>query len=196
MASNPDRGVGVRIVLGMIVVMWSLEVVDLLTGNPLDALGIRPRDVDRLAGVVIAPFLHFGFAHLTANTVPFVVLGTLIALEGARRLLIVTALAALCSGAGVWLIGPSSSVTAGASGLVFGYAAYLVARGVIARSVRHMAIGAVVITVWGAGLITGLLPQAGVSWQGHLFGAAGGVLAARVIQRRARTATAVGHDRA
>ena len=92
-----------------------------------------------------------------------------------------TVISALVSGLGVWLIAPELSVTAGASGLVFGFAAYLVARGVVARDLLNLAVGAVVIAVFGTGLLAGLLPQTGISWQGHLFGAVGGVLAARLL---------------
>lgn len=166
--------------------MWVLEVVDLLAGHRLDAYGIRARDLDGLAGIVAAPFLHFGFGHLLANTVPFVLMGLVIALGGAVRVLAVTAIVAVVSGLGVWLLAPGSAVTAGASGVVFGYAAYLVVRGVVARSLGYLAIGVAVALVWGTGLLGGLLPQAGISWQGHLFGAVGGVLAARVLHPRAR----------
>lgn len=179
-----DRADGLRLVAVMIAVMWVLEIVDLLTGHPLDRLGIEPRDADGLVGVLVAPFLHFGFGHLVANTVPFAVLGGVIALGGALRVLAVTAITALVSGIGVWLIAPELSVTAGASGLVFGFAAYLVARGVVARDLLHLAVGAVVLAVFGTGLLAGLLPQTGISWQGHLFGALGGVLAARVLHAR------------
>jgi len=182
--AQPDRAAGVRLVLGMLAVMWLLEVVDLLLGGRLDALGIRPRDADGLVGVVAAPFLHVGFGHLAANSVPFAVMGLLIAVQGLVRVLVVTTVTALVSGAGVWLLAPARSVTIGASGLVFGYAAYLVARGVLARSPVSLAVGAVVVVVWGATLLGGLLPAAGISWQGHLAGAAGGLLAARLLHPR------------
>ncbi len=187
--SDTARADGVRLILVMAGLMWVLEVVDALTGHPLDALGIQPRDADGLLGVLAAPFLHFGFSHLLANTVPFVVLGLVIALGGALRVLAVTAITALVSGLGVWLVAPEFSTTAGASGVVFGYAAYLVARGVVARSLLHLAVGVVVLAVWGTGLLAGLLPQAGISWQGHLFGAVGGVLAARLLHARRQPAT-------
>lgn len=183
-AGDVERTAGVRAVLGMSAVMWVAEVVDTVTGHRLDAYGIEARDLDGLVGILLAPFLHFGFGHLVANTVPFVIMGLVIALGGAARVLAVTAIAGLVSGLGVWLVGPGSGVTAGASGVVFGYAAYLVARGVVARSLLYLAVGAVVAAVWGTGLLAGLLPQAGISWQGHLFGAVGGVLAARVLHRR------------
>jgi membrane associated rhomboid family serine protease len=182
---------GVRVVLGMVAVMWVVEIADLLTRHSLDGLGIQPRDVDGLTGVVIAPFLHFGFGHLIANTIPLVVLGVIIAFEGTARVLAVTVVTALTSSAGIWLFGPASSITAGASGVVFGYAAYLIARGVISRSVLHLAVGAVVVAIWGTGLLAGVLPHAGISWQGHLFGAVGGVLAARLLRKRDRGTTAI-----
>jgi membrane associated rhomboid family serine protease len=192
--ADGDRIAGVRLVLGMVALMWVLEVVDFLTGHPLDAFGIQPRDADGLIGVATAPFLHFGFGHLLANTVPFVVMGVVIALGGTLRLLAVTVIAALVSGLGVWLVAPATSVTAGASGVVFGYATYLVTRGVLARNPLQLAVGVVVVAVLGTGLLSGILPQAGISWQGHLFGAAGGVLAARLLHRRRRPTPLVPRD--
>jgi membrane associated rhomboid family serine protease len=189
MSKNADRVSAVRLVLLMVAAMWVLEILDLLTGHALDELGIVPRELYGLLGVVIAPFLHFGFAHLASNTIPFVVLGLIIAVGGTLRVLTVTAITALASGFGVWLLSPSTSVTAGASGLVFGYAAYVIARGIVQRSLVYIAVGILVLPVWGAGLLMGLLPQAGVSWQGHVFGAVGGVLAARLLHARNPGAT-------
>lgn len=163
--------------------MWVLEVADLLTGHALDAVGILPRTATGLVGIAVAPFLHFGFGHLLANTVPFVVLGLLIAVGGAGRVLSVTIITALASGVGVWLLAPSASITAGASGVVFGFAAYLIVRGVLSRHPRQLAITVVVLVGFGSVLLAGLMPRAGVSWLGHLFGAVGGVLAARLLTR-------------
>lgn len=175
---------GIGLVLVMAATMWVLEVVDLATGHALDAWGIVPRTVDGLIGIGAAPFLHFGFGHLALNTVGFVVLGSLIALGGAVRVATVTALAAVISGLGVWLLSPSTTVTAGASGVVFGYAAYLIVRGIVSRRVAELALGVAVVVVFGGSLLVGLLPQAGISWLGHLFGALGGALAARLLHRR------------
>ena len=97
----------------------------------------------------------------------------------------VTAIVMLVGGLGTWLIAPSHTVHIGASGIVFGYAAYLVARGVYSRSLGQIAIGLVVLVIWGTTLLQGLVPEDGISWQGHLFGALGGILAARVLHRRA-----------
>jgi membrane associated rhomboid family serine protease len=184
MSKHADRVSAVRLVLLMAAAMWVLEILDTLTGHALDGLGILPRHLYGLFGVILAPFLHYGFTHLISNTVPFVVLGVIIALGGTLRVLTVTVIAGLVSGIGVWLFSPSASVTAGASGLVFGYAAYVITRGIAERNLVYIVVGLVVLPLWGAGLLMGLLPQAGISWQGHLFGAVGGVLAARLLQAR------------
>ncbi|MFT3854120.1 MAG: rhomboid family intramembrane serine protease [Ilumatobacteraceae bacterium] len=164
----------------MVAAMWVLEVIDLPLDGRLDRFGIRPRQLDGLDGIVLAPFLHLGFGHLIANTIPFVVMGGVICLSGAKRFVQVTVMVGLISGAGVWLTGASNSLVVGASGLVFGYLTYLVVRGVFARNLLYLAGGAVVLVIYG-GVLWGLLPRPGVSWQGHLFGAIGGVVAASAL---------------
>jgi membrane associated rhomboid family serine protease len=179
---------GLLVVAAMAALMWIVEVVDEVAGGRLDRNGIEPRDVDGLDGVVFAPFLHGGFDHLIGNTIPFLLLGFAIALGGAVRVALVTLIVALVGGLGTWLVAPANTVHIGASGIVFGYAAYLVARGVFSRSIAQILLGVVVVAVWGTTLLRGLVPEDGISWQGHLFGAVGGVLAARLLHRRARRA--------
>jgi membrane associated rhomboid family serine protease len=185
-----DRIVALAAVAGMIVLMWALEVIDAIApGQPLDAYGIHPRDVAGLPEIVTAPFLHVGFGHLISNTLPFAVMGAAIALGGLARVILVTAIVAVVSGMGVWLIAPSNEVHLGASGLVFGYATYLVTRGILSRRLAELAIGVIVAAVWGISLLQGLLPQERISWQAHLFGAIGGVIAAYYLAGRREPAT-------
>jgi membrane associated rhomboid family serine protease len=179
---------GMILVAGMAALMWLVEVVDQVAGGRLDRNGIEPRELDGLDGIVWAPFLHGGFDHLIGNTIPFLLLGFAVALGGVARVILVTAIVAVVGGLGTWLIAPANTVHIGASGIVFGYAAYLVARGVFSRSVAQIALGVVVLVVWGATLLQGLVPEDGISWQGHLFGAVGGVVAARFLHRRAAPA--------
>lgn len=183
MNERSARTNGLLAVAVMVATMWLLEIVDVIAGHRLDAYGIEPRSVEGLPEVVSAPFLHLGFGHLVSNTIPFAVMGAAIALGGAVRVLLVTAIVTLVSGLGVWLIAPAGTTTLGASGLVFGYATYLLLRGVFNRSVLEIAIGLVVGAVWGTALLGGLLPQEGISWQAHFFGAVGGVIAARALRR-------------
>jgi membrane associated rhomboid family serine protease len=181
---DDPRRAALLILFALVALMWVVEVVDVALDHRLDRYGIEPRDVDGLDGVVAAPFLHVGFGHLLANTIPFVTMGIVIALEGARRLVLVTVIVALISGFGTWLVASPGTIHVGASGIVFGYAAYLIARGVFNRSGTELAVGAAVVLVWGAALLGGLQPQRGISWQGHLFGAIGGVLAASLLAKR------------
>ena len=163
--------------------MWAFEIVDVALDNRLDRYGIEPRDPDGLFGVVAAPFLHAGFGHLLANSIPFVVLGLLIALQGLGRVVAVTAIVMVVSGLGTWLVAPAGTIHIGASGVVFGYATYLLARGLFNRRAVEVLIGVGVAAVWGTALLGGLMPQEGVSWQGHFFGAVGGVIAAWALRK-------------
>jgi membrane associated rhomboid family serine protease len=189
-AASPERTDspavnGLIFVAAMAAVMWVAEIADQVADGRLDANGIEPREVDGLDGIVWAPFLHGGFDHLIGNTIPFLLLGFAIAVGGVARVATVTVIVALVGGFGTWLIAPSNTVHIGASGIVFGYAGYLVARGAYSRSLGQIALGVVVLAVWGTTLLQGLVPEDGISWQGHLFGAIGGILAARMLHRRA-----------
>src|SRR5215211_2453605 len=184
-----DRTGGFVFVAAMAALMWAVETIDLVAGD-LDSAGIRPRDPEGLVGIATSPFLHAGFGHLIGNTIPFVALGAAIAIGGLMRTLVVTGIVAGVGGLGTWLTAPSNSVVIGASGLVFGFATYLVARGAYSRTPWHIVGGLVVIVIYGSTLLTGLVPTPGVSWQGHLFGAVGGAVAARVLHRARRTAAA------
>lgn len=165
-------------------VMWVSEGIDLvLPGEPLDGWGIRPRTARGVLGIPLAPFLHDGFRHLFANTIPFLVMGAVIASGSVARFVRVAAIVGVTSGVGVWLFARGGTIHLGASGLVFGFLTYLLARGVIARKVTWMLGGLVVLVLYG-GILWGLLPRPGVSWTGHVFGAVGGVLAAWILHRR------------
>ena len=189
MSARPEsrrdvRASGFRVVLALAALMWVGEIADSLADHRLDRYGIEPRDGDGLIGVVAAPFLHAGFGHLVSNTVPFVLMGFAIAFKGAARVLAVTVIVGTVSGVGTWFVAPDDTLHVGASGVVFGYATYLLSRGFFDRDVLELAIGLVVGAIWGTALVGGLLPQEGISWQGHLFGALGGVVAARALARR------------
>ncbi len=165
----------------MLAVMWGTELIDLLPGTSFNRWGIRPRSVRGLFGIVFAPFLHVDFRHLIGNTIPFGILGAAIALGGTRQFVEVTIAVGVVSGLGVWLFGASNSIHLGASGLVFGYITYLVSRGVFARKVMWIGGGIIVLMFYGGSLLWGLVPTSRMSWQGHLFGAVGGVVAAWML---------------
>lgn len=187
-SASPDMPTWVRRVVPVFVlvaIMWISEIVDTVLPRNLDLFGIHPRSLEGLAGIVLSPFLHLGFAHLIANTSVLIVLGALIAWT-TRRLWEVTIGVILLGGLGVWLLAPPNSITIGASGLVYGYAAFLVVYGFAVRRVLTAIVGILVFLVYG-GMVWGVLPlQAGVSWQAHLFGALAGILLAVRLGRRDR----------
>jgi membrane associated rhomboid family serine protease len=177
-----ERTGGFVVIAAMVILMWLTETIDIVAGD-LDSAGIHPRDPEGLVGIAASPFLHAGFGHLIGNTLPFLVLGAAIAVGGLVRTLAVVGTVALVGGLGTWLTAPSNTVVIGASGLVFGFATYLVARGAYTRTPWHIAGGLVVLLIYGSTLLVGLVPTPGVSWQGHLFGAIGGLMAARLLHR-------------
>jgi membrane associated rhomboid family serine protease len=179
---------GIELLVAIVAVMWVVEIINSLDGNRLTVDGIYARDVGRLWGILTAPFIHASFAHLISNTVPFVFMGLIIALRGAARLALLTAIVILAGGLGTWLISPAHVSTIGASGVVFGYAGYLLARGLFNRSALELLVGVVVAAVWGAALLASLVPHGGISWQGHLCGGLAGVLAAWLLSGDRRAA--------
>src|SRR3954465_5626138 len=181
-----DRQQALVVVAGMAAVMWVVEVFDqVFSGAHPDQDGIRPHDApDGLVGIATAPFLHAGFGHLIGNTIPFLVLGAMIALSGLARVVSAPLIIALVGGLGVWLFAPTGTDHIGASGIVFGFAAYLITRGIFSRNLLHLGAGIFVIAIYGTTLLFGLAPRDGISWQGHLFGAVGGVVAAWALDSR------------
>ena len=162
---------------GFVLLLWVIEFVDYVLGNSLDDEGVRPRDDEGLIGIVFAPLLHAGWDHLIANTLPLLVLGFLVFLSGIGRALAATAVIWVVGGLGTWLIGDAGT-TIGASGIIFGWFAFLLVRGFFARSVGQIVLAVVLFAIYGS-LLLGVLPSNPlISWQAHLCGVVTGVLAA------------------
>ncbi len=166
-------------ILGFASLIWVVELVNMMMGHSLSRWGILPRSLSGLIGIPLSPFLHGSILHTLVNTVPFIILGGLVILRGVRVFVEVTLLVIIAGGAGVWLLG-RSSYHVGASGLIFGYFGFIVARGWYTRSVGSLIAAFVTLSLYG-GIVWGLLPTLSyVSWEGHLFGLLAGILAARL----------------
>lgn len=185
MRSQPVRPLHAVVVMAVLLAgLWVLEGLDQLSGNALDTYGIHARDVDGLPEIFTAPLLHAGWDHLASNSVPFFALGLLVLLGGLVRWVVATLVSVVSSGLTAWLLTPAGTIVLGASGLVFGWLTYLLVRGIWSRRPGQVALAVVVLLIYG-GLLWGVLPgAAGVSWQAHLGGAVGGVLAAWLLHRR------------
>ncbi|HEX7322159.1 MAG TPA: rhomboid family intramembrane serine protease [Mycobacterium sp.] len=188
--------VGAAAIVGLVALLYIVELVDQLSDQRLDRNGIRPLEADGLWGIVFAPLLHAGWGHLVANTGPALVLGFLVTLTGLSRFVWATAIVWVVGGFGTWLIGNVGSSCGetdhiGASGLIFGWLAFLLVFGFFVRSAWQILTGIVVLLAYG-GLLWGAIPVlgmcGGVSWQGHLCGAVAGVLAAYLLSGPEREA--------
>jgi membrane associated rhomboid family serine protease len=176
---------GLSLLVGIVALMWLVEVINSLDSYRLDTDGgLIPRDVDRVWAIFTSPFLHAGWQHLIDNTIPFVFMGVIIAMRGATKLALVTLIVIVVGGLGTWLIAPAGTETVGASGVVFGYATYLFTRGLFDRSPHQIFTGVIVGVVWGGALLSSVVPHAGISWQAHVCGAIGGVIAAWLLAGR------------
>ena len=186
------KGAAIFMVLA-VALLWALEIIDMLLLGALDQLGVHAREPMGWVGLFFAPFLHAGFGHLLANTIPLLVLGFLILVGrgGSFRLAWSTLVSAVSSGIAAWILTPMHTLVVGASGVVFGWLTYLIARGFFARDVKSILISIFVFFVYGS-VLWGVFPtQIGVSWQAHLGGAVGGILAAWLAHRRAARRQAV-----
>lgn len=164
--------------------VWAGFAAQVVSNNAIVSYGIRPREIDGLWGILWAPFLHGSPEHLIANTVPLLILGWLVMLRDARHFIPVTLLSMLGAGLFAWTLGAPGSVHIGASGVVFGYLGFLILAGWFQRSLGAIALSILVTVLWG-GVVVGVLPgQPGISWQAHLGGFLGGVLAARWLAPR------------
>jgi len=180
----PRPGWAALVMLSLLAGLWMLEFLDQLSGHQLDQLGIHAREVDGMPEIFTAPFLHASWNHLLSNSLPFYVLGFLVLLSGLARWLASSLIIIVISGMAAWSLTPAHTIILGASGLIFGWLTYLLARGIWSRRPAQVVVAALVLLVYG-GLIWGVFPSgAGVSWQAHLGGAIGGIVAAWLLHRR------------
>jgi membrane associated rhomboid family serine protease len=180
------------LMVGFIGLIWVLQVANWADHYHLDgSFGILPRNLGHLGDIFIAPFLHFSWDHIEGNSGPLFVFGLLAAYRGVTRFLGVTLLVAITSGLAVWFFQGNGQETVGASGLIFGYFGYVLARGLIDRNLID-ALAAVVMALSYAYILTVAIPGTpGVSWIGHLGGLVGGLAAGWIFRTRRRAPRAV-----
>ncbi len=171
-------------VVVVIAAMWAIELVDtVLLDERLQANGIVPRQRTSIDGIAYSPFLHLGWPHLIANTVPFLVLGVLVSFWGWRRWVAVTLIVVVLGGAATWLLArPGNHI--GASGLVFGYFGFLIGAVFYERRLWPIVPAGIAVLAYGSAVVAGLAPTEGVSWEGHGFGAVAGLVAAKLTTKR------------
>jgi membrane associated rhomboid family serine protease len=174
---DPQSWTGALIVIGVAgAVVWTVQFVNAADDYRLDRFGLQPRTVGGLWGIVTMPFLHSSYGHVFSNTVPLLAIGWILMLSGWRIWAVVTAIVVVVGGLLTWLVGPSGGEIVGASGMVFGWLGYLIARAYFSRKIKWIVVAVLVLLFFGT-LLGGLLPNlhSGVSWRANVCGFAAGV---------------------
>ncbi len=177
----------------IVLIFWGIWATDsFLDSWSARNHGIRPGQKQGLWGIPFAPFLHASRAHLIGNTLPFLALGGLTLLSGRKQFIFVSISATLISGIAIWFLAAPGKSHLGASSLIFGYLGFLLIRALLSRDLRSGVIALIAGFLYGGILLTLLRNQAGVSWHGHAFGLAGGIIAGFLLTgskgRKARKA--------
>ena len=171
----------VLIVIGLVSVLWVVQFLQAFGGYDFTAYANWPHHSEGLKGIIFSPFIHGSFEHLISNTLPILVLLTVLLNAYPNVALFVLFFVHLSSGTLVWLLAPENTFHIGISGIIYGIAAFLVASGLFRKDRTSVTISLLVAMSYG-GMVFGFLPQQGVSWQSHLFGALSGVFAAFILR--------------
>jgi membrane associated rhomboid family serine protease len=170
--------------LFFILLIWGIEIINFLLDHQLCTLGIYPRRTENLTGILLSPLLHYGFAHLIMNSVPLLILGSMVVMRGQRVFIFATLIIIVVSGSAIWIFGrPAYHV--GSSGLIFGYFGFILGAGWYERSFLSLFTAVIAIGLYGSTLHTGLVPlNSYISWEGHLFGLMAGIFASRILRNK------------
>lgn len=172
----------IKIVFYLILIIWIVEIVNLVFGHPFYVWGILPRNIDGISGIVLHPFIHGSLQHTILNTLPLAVLGSFVALDGKKSFLKVTIIVVFAGGLLLWLFG-RSSYHVGASLLIFGYFGFLLSIAFYRKTISSILVAGITIFLYG-GIVYGILPVDNqVSWEGHLFGLIAGVASGRMVKK-------------
>lgn len=169
-----------NLVVTFVAAIWAVFLIDLVVPGSFNSLGLAPRSLSGLIGIVTMPFLHGGWQHILGNTIPLVILLCLLAGSRANSYSIVPGIV-LSGGALLWIFGRSNSIHVGASGLIYGLIAFLIVAGFLEKRTVPLLIALFVGFTYGATLLGGVLPITvgdDVSWDGHLMGAIAGAIVA------------------
>lgn len=173
-----------------IILIWAVHLFQLLPGIDLTHYGVRPRYFEGIYGIIFSPLLHGGFGHLINNSIPFFALGVLIFFFFPRVAWRSIVMIYLLSGVFLWLLGNSqffdilfgvpvtNGYHIGASGVVYGFVAFIFWTGVFRRNLKSIILALIVLTYY-SGMFLGILPNdEGISWEGHLYGGVAGIFTA------------------
>jgi membrane associated rhomboid family serine protease len=170
--------------VGFLAILWVVELLNAATDRNLtQSGGIVARDFGSLVNILTSPFIHGNLDHLMSNALPLFSLGLIAAIPSPKRFLLMTLVVIVVGGLGIWLTSPAGTVTIGASGVVFGYFSYLLLRGLVDRRPADVLVSIGIAIAYGSFMWSAVgIGVTGISWQGHVSGLVGGVVAALVVR--------------
>jgi membrane associated rhomboid family serine protease len=172
----------IKFASGFIALIWAVFLIDsFLPFLHLSSLGVKPRSVAGLAGILFMPFLHANLFHLISNSIPLFFLLFIALSYDVSSSLSAIALIIFFGGLGTWLFGAPHSVHIGASGLVFGLIGYLASIGFFRQSLKAAAVSLLVLFFYGGAILLMIIPMPGISLAGHISGFFAGVFAAKEL---------------
>jgi membrane associated rhomboid family serine protease len=170
--------------------LWIVQIVNSLLGYRLNLLGIWPRKIYGIPGIVFAPFLHGNYGHLFFNSIPLLILIDLLLISGFHFFLVLTLFIMIISGVAIWLLA-RPGVHVGASSVLMGYWGFL-----LMQSYFHPSVASIIVAIlciyYLSSLFLSLFPSGPqVSWEGHVFGCAAGIIGAFIFQASVQAPAAV-----
>ena len=171
-----------KYIIQLVILIYATFFIGLFI--PITKFGIIPRTTGGLIGIFTAPFLHGSIWHLVSNTIPLIVLLTVLNHFYPRKTMSAVLFIVLTGGIFVWLFARKANHI-GASGLIYGLAAFLIVNGFLVKKLVPILVSITVALVYG-GLIWGIFPslRSHISWEGHIFGAVSGILIAFLLRKK------------
>ena len=169
------------LVFALMSVLWIVQFMQYFYVFDFGPYGNWPRHLAGLKGIIFSPFIHGSFDHLISNSLPMMVLLTVLLNAYPGIALPVLVFVHLTSGILVWLFAPPDTVHIGISGIIYGIATFLMASGIFRKDRLSVTIAIFVGLIYGS-MIWGFIPQPGISWQSHLYGAISGLLIAYLLR--------------
>lgn len=181
-------GRAASLMVAYLALLWVIQLINAGTDYRLaSAGGIHPRDPGSLIDIVTSPFLHGSLEHLASNALPLFSLGFIAAITGLKRFFLITVTIIVIEGLGVWLFSPENTISVGASGVVFGLFGYLLLRGLVDRRPVDLVVSIGVALSYGYVMWNSIgFGVTGISWQGHVSGLVGGIIAAILFREHQR----------
>jgi membrane associated rhomboid family serine protease len=185
MTSNRSRARSAfLVVLGILAVLWIIQIINNADHYQLSIdYSIQPRIVSALPYILTAPFLHWSWQHIEGNSIPLVILGFLAAYRSIPKFLGVTAIVLLTSGMVEWTFGATGSLSAGASGVIFGWFGYVMVRGFFTHNKIDVVLG-IAVMIYYLPIFTLLLPAPHLGYQDHIGGLVGGLSCGWILRTR------------